>query len=271
MREELRFPVGLARATGGALIFSLPLMMTMEMWSLGFHMDRLRLALLLAALLPLLAGLSYYAGFEDTFNWREGLMDGFSALTVAFAASAGVLLLFNLIHPGMSAGEVIGKITLQAVPASFGAVLARAQLGAKSDDEEQTERETGYWGELFHMLTGAIFFAFNVAPTEEIIVISYKMTHWHALALALASIGAMHAFVYAVEFRGQAVVPEGISLWNVFARFTLIGYAMALVVSAAMLWLFGRIDADAPAPALMAVIVLGFPAAIGAAAARLIL
>lgn len=198
-------------------------------------------------------------------------MDGFAAFAVAFAASAGVLLLFNLVHRGMSADEIIGKITLQAVPASFGAVLARAQLGEKSDREERAERETGYWGELFHMMAGAIFFAFNVAPTEEIVVISHKMTHWHALALALASIVAMHAFVYAAEFRGQAAVPEGMSRSSLFARFTLTGYAMALVVSAAVLWLFGRFDGDATAPVLMAVIVLGFPAAIGAAAARLIL
>ena len=31
---------GLARACGGALLFALPLLMTMEMWSLGFEMAR---------------------------------------------------------------------------------------------------------------------------------------------------------------------------------------------------------------------------------------
>ena len=40
---EERFRVGLARAFAGAIIFALPLLMTMEMWWLGFYMVRHRL------------------------------------------------------------------------------------------------------------------------------------------------------------------------------------------------------------------------------------
>ncbi|WP_426042100.1 DUF2391 family protein, partial [Brevundimonas sp. TWP2-3-4b1] len=53
---------GLARAFGGALIFAFPLLMTMEMWSLGFTITPLRLLVFLGLSLPLLFGLSYYAG-----------------------------------------------------------------------------------------------------------------------------------------------------------------------------------------------------------------
>ncbi|CAN7555305.1 DUF2391 family protein [Phenylobacterium sp. LjRoot225] len=42
--NEESYGRGLARAVAGALIFSFPLLMTMEMWQLGFYMDRLRLA-----------------------------------------------------------------------------------------------------------------------------------------------------------------------------------------------------------------------------------
>lgn len=52
------FIVGLGRAFAGALIFSLPLLMTMEMWALGHSVEPLRLALLLVLLVPLLIGLS---------------------------------------------------------------------------------------------------------------------------------------------------------------------------------------------------------------------
>ena len=38
----------LARAFAGAAIFGLPLLMTMEMWSLGFSLDPLKLALFAA-------------------------------------------------------------------------------------------------------------------------------------------------------------------------------------------------------------------------------
>ena len=52
------FAIGLARAFDGAIIFSLPILMTMEMWWLGFLMEPWRLALLIALGLPLLFGLS---------------------------------------------------------------------------------------------------------------------------------------------------------------------------------------------------------------------
>lgn len=82
------FTVALARAFGGALTFSLPVFMTMEMWQLGFVADRLRIALLLVVMIPVLVGLSHYCGFEATFDWIDDLVDAFVAYAVAFAAAA---------------------------------------------------------------------------------------------------------------------------------------------------------------------------------------
>lgn len=271
MPSRFTFPAGLARAAGGAILFSLPLLMTMEMWEFGFTIDRLRLALLLLANVPLLTGLSFYAGFEDTFSWREDTMDGLAAYALSFLTSAVILAVFGLIDISMPAREILGKISLQAVPASIGAVLARSQLGNKSPHEKARERETGYGGELFHMLTGALFLAFNVAPTEEMMVISHKMDAWHALILIGLSLAIMHGFIYAADFRGHVPLPEGVPSRRAFLHFTIAGYAIALVVSAAMLWTFGRLSGLAPDAAVRAVIVLAFPSAMGAAAARLIL
>ena len=69
--DNLKYAQGLARAAGGAIIFGLPLVMTAEMWSLGFLVDRGRLLLLLLLLFPTLVLLSYHAGFEPTFSWRD--------------------------------------------------------------------------------------------------------------------------------------------------------------------------------------------------------
>jgi uncharacterized membrane protein len=51
----------------------------------------------------------------------------------------------------------------------------------------------------------------------------------------------------------------------------MVAYALALLVSLYVLWSFGRSDGLAFGELLMQTVVLGFPAAIGAAAARLIL
>ena len=55
--DNQKFLIGLARAFGGAILFSFPILMTMEMWQLGFYIDRFRLALFIVAFIPLLFGL----------------------------------------------------------------------------------------------------------------------------------------------------------------------------------------------------------------------
>ena len=265
-----RFAVGLARAAGGAIIFGLPLLMTMEMWHLGFAMDRPRLALLLVVTVPLLVGLSHVSGFEETFDVREDVVDAFVACAVGFVVSAAVLALLGALRPGMSTHETIGKIVLQSVPASIGALLAQSQLGTGRHDDER-RRPSSYASQLFLMGVGALFLAFNVAPTEEVILIGHVMSPWHVLALVAVSLGVMHAFVYALEFSGQEAVPPGTPALHVFLRFTVVGYAIVLLISAYVLWSFGRLDDTAWAERVAMVLVLGFPGAVGAAAARLIL
>lgn len=275
-REHNRkFWVALARAFGGAILFSLPLQMTMEMWWLGFYMDRVRLAIFMVVMIPVIVGLDHYSGFQQTDTWLEDVMDGVVAYGVGIISAVVVLVLFNVLNFDMPLSEWVGKVALQAIPASFGAVIATSQLGGGDDGtkEQGDEREdqAGYGAELFLMLTGAIFLAFNVAPTDEMVLIAFRMTPWHALLLAAVTMAMMHAFVYAVEFHGSHPVPEGTPGWSLFLRFTVPGYAIALLVSAYVLWTFGRYDAGAFGVYAVQAVVLGFPSALGAAAARLII
>jgi putative integral membrane protein (TIGR02587 family) len=268
------FLIGLARAFGGAIFFSLPLLMTMEMWFLGFYMDGVRLALFVLFMIPMLIGLAHYGGFRETATWSQDAADGLTACGVGLVASAAILLLFNVIDLGMPAREIVGKVALQAVPAGFGAVLASSQLGddtERDSPEEARKRNAGYGGELFFMAAGATFFAFNVAPTEEMILIAFKLTPWRAVALIATSLLLMHAFVYAVEFRGTRAAPEGIPWWSLFLRYTVVGYAISILISVYVLWTFGRWQDTALPMFVLTALVLAFPASIGAAAARLIL
>jgi putative integral membrane protein (TIGR02587 family) len=269
--------LGLARAFGGAVFFAIPLLMTMEMWWLGFYIDRFKLALLALLMVPLLIGLDHYSGFKETSRWIEDVADGMIAYGVGIVASIAILLLFNVINFSMPAREWVGKVLLQAIPAGFGAVLANSQLRGKdnnSHQEQQTEEQRkeagGYGTELLFLTAGAVFLAFNVAPTEEMLVIAFKMTPWHTVALAIASLLMMHAFVYAVNFRGGHSSEEGTPWWSMFLRFTVVGYAIALLISAYVLWTFGRYEDQAFVEDIRMAIVLGFPASLGAAAARLI-
>jgi putative integral membrane protein (TIGR02587 family) len=259
---------GLSRAFGGAIIFALPVFMTMEMWELGLHMDRLKLVLLLVINVPVLVFLSHYAGFERTFDWQEDVRDAAIAYGVGILATAVLLTVFGVIGHGRSLDEIAGKIAIQAVPASLGALLARSTFGGNS---KRREGEESYWGELCLMGVGALFLGFNTAPTEEIVLISYKMTPWHAAILVILSVALMHAFVFAAAFKGGSHLSPRTPWWSAFIRFTVVGYVIALSISAYVLWTFGSLEAHGLRDALMAILVLGFPAAIGAAAVRLIL
>ena len=269
------FAIGVARALGGAVIFALPLLMTMEMWEIAFYVPPLRLAVLVALSLPMLVFLSYYAGFRETSRLRDDVLDAFVALALGALASTIVLLLVGALTPGMTTHEVVGKIALQTVPASIGALLADDQLGGEDKREEHEEKigvgGPGYLAELALMAVGALFLGFNVAPTEEIVLIQYRLAEWQILVVALVSVAVMHAFVYAVEFHGQEKHPEHVGPWEAFLRFTLVGYIVALLTSAFVLWVFGRFDGLVFAQAVEATVVLGLPAAVGAAAARLVL
>ena len=117
------------------------------------------------------------------------------------------------------------------------------------------------------MVAGALFLALNMAPTEEMILIAYKMSPLHVAALMLVSIGLMHAIVYNVGFPGQEVHDRPLAA---FVHYTLAGYGLVLLTSLYVLWVFGRTQGHGLAEIVDAVVVLSFPGAIGAAAARLL-
>ncbi len=267
-RAQSKHAVDLAHDFGGAIIFSFPLLMTMEMWWLGFYMDRFRLALFLALAFVMIVGLSYLEGGDETLVIE--MLDALVACAVGYTVVAVMLVLFGIIKPGMSVDEIVGKISLHAVPGSIGAILARRLLDVEETKKERRRREW-YVAKIFLMGVGAIFLAFQLAPTEEMVLIGHRMTEWHAVALALISLCIMQAFICAVERRGRQRLFAAAFFWGVFLRYTIVGYSIALLISLYVLWTFGRLDGAAAPEIIMAMLVLGFPAALGAAAARLIL
>lgn len=265
--RETAYARDLARAFGGALLFGLPLLMTMEMWWFGFLLEPWRLAVFLLAALPLLLGLAFYAGFSARHRGLgHALLDTLVALAVGFLAAAATLALLGVLEADAPPRQIAGQLLLQAVAGAMGALLAGRQLSAGTEDVGD-EDEASYPGELFLMVAGALFLALNMAPTEEMILIAYRMSAGHVVALMAVSLILMHALVYSVGFPGQEAHERPLSA---FAHYTLPGYALVLLVSLYVLWVFGRTEGHGLAETVDAMVVLGFPGALGAAAARLL-
>ena len=266
LRKERAYVRDLARAFAGALVFNIPLLMTMEMWEQGVTMERWRLLTFILAGLPLLYGLAYYAGFSTRRGFRNDMLDTAVALAVGFVTASVLLILFGVVQWNAPPHEAIGMVALQAVPGAMGALLARRQL-SRDGGGDTDEDEASYLGELFLMAAGALFFALNIAPTEEIILIAYKATALHVLALIALSLLLLHLIVFNAGFAGQEEADHPL---HAFMHFTLPGYAIALGISLFALYVFGRTDGLSVQGVAQSAIVLGFPAAIGAAAARLL-
>ncbi|WP_167761046.1 TIGR02587 family membrane protein [Geodermatophilus sp. DF01-2] len=263
-RQELGTSAG--RAVGGALLFALPLLMTMEVWRAGLSIPRYRLALLVLATVVLVVLLCRFfgAGSEGTRR-RDWLADAGVALAMAAAVAAGTMTLFGLVTPWVDWQGALSLVAIEALPAAVGASYARSQLGAGS----RRPMSSTYRHEVFLMAAGAVVFAANIAPTEEVVLIAATAGPVRAALLIVLSLALMHGFVYRVGFKGQERLEGGPV--RAFLLLTTVGYAVALAVSAYLLWTFGRFDGVDAGVALTQAVVLAMPASVGAAAARLIL
>ena len=256
---------GLARAFGGALLFAMPLLMTMELWRIAVAVERWRLLALALATVLLTLGLARTFGSRaGRRDWRDTAVDAGIAVLAGTAAATLVLVLLEVVDPRASWGAAVSVITIEALPASLGAAFARGQLGQRSPDDAGS----GYGHELFLMAAGAVVFASNVAPTEEVVLLAAAMDESNAILLVLLTLVLTHAILYGSGFVGQE---EAGSFRRGLLAYTLPGYALALVLSAFLLWTFGRYDETGAVVVVVEAVVLALPAGLGAAAARLVL
>jgi putative integral membrane protein (TIGR02587 family) len=227
-----------------------------------------RVMLFVIVHLTLLVGMASYARQDEALVTRQDVLDALAAYGVGVLASATVLLLFDVIWPGMSAAAINRTIAIQAAPAGFGAMVAHLEL-----DEPAAmigpAHPHGFANSAFLMAVGALYLCSSLASTEEMMLIAYKMSTWQFGGLMVFSLVMMQLFdEYAIEEElGSAT---GRSAWSSAVAMTCVGYAIALSISMYILWTFGRTDGLAPTQLLKEMIVLGFPAALGAGAARLL-
>jgi uncharacterized membrane protein len=119
-------------------------------------------------------------------------------------------------------------------------------------------------------LCGAVLFAANVAPTEEIVMIAVEISAWRLLGLALLSLAVGALVLYYSEFAGSKEYVIFDRRHDVLFG-TALTYAVALVASAAILLFFGRFDGQAAQVCVAQTIVLGVAATLGSSAGRLLL
>jgi putative integral membrane protein (TIGR02587 family) len=261
------------RGVAGGLLFSLPLLYTMEVWHAGFVMPPHRQLVYVLLALVLLLGYNRYAGLHPDTTWAEIAIDSVEEMGIGLLLSAAVLLLIGRLTAEQDAGEVVGRIVVEAVTVAIGVSVGTAQLGAESGEQRPGMQEGGdvsLGGQLVLALCGAVLFAANVAPTEEIVHIGIELSGLQLAALGLATMVVAALILYFSDFRGArrwARVEGGFAM----VRGTVVTYAVGLAASAVILWLFGRFDGMGPAAIAGQTVALAVASTLGASAGRLLL
>ncbi|CAN5522353.1 TIGR02587 family membrane protein [soil metagenome] len=263
-----------ARGMAGGLMFSLPLLYTMEVWWTGFVASPLRLLVYVAATFVLLLGYNHYAGLHHDHSWREVAIDSVEEMGLGLLVAAAVLFLLGQLETDMHPHQVVGKITVEAMTVAIGISVGTAQLGGaeaeqKGSAEVSAKEEVTFSGQLVIAACGAMLFAANVAPTEEILLIATQASVVKILGLTILSLVLTALILYYIEFTGSGQFVRGDGFVSV-AVGTVVTYAVALLVSAAVLWFFGRFG-DALITCVAQTVVLGLAATLGASAGRLLL
>lgn len=290
-----------ARGVAGGLLFSLPLLYTMEMWDMGLVAEPGRLLIGLGFGFIMLLGYNRYAGLHCDASVSEVVIDSVEELGLGLVLAAGLLWLLGSIDGDTRMPELMGKVVIEGLAVAIGVSVGTAQLGVDestdSDDnpegadddaddaddadsdacvaqapvEELPERgPTWFLGQMTLATCGAVLIAANIAPTEEIEDIARSLSLGQELGLTALTLAIGALVLYASEFRGSRlhVLYDG----RVDVLFgTLATYLVSICASAGLLWFFGRFEGNGLGFCLAETIVLGLPTAIGASAGRLLL
>lgn len=261
------------RGIAGGFLFSLPLILTMEVWAAGATVPPLRLLAGLAATFVLLCGYNAFAGLHHESTLGEVLVDSIEELGIGLALSAIILLLLGRIGPGSGLSEALGLILVEGLFVAVGVSVGTAQLSGGGEAEWRGQpqgRHQTIWSEVVLAACGAVLVAANVAPTEEILLLAAEMGPPLLLATMASSLALAAILLYFSHFAGSARFADAGGLVGI-VHGTAITYAAALAASAAILWFFGRFDQHAMTLNAAQCVVLGLAGTLGASAGRLLL
>jgi putative integral membrane protein (TIGR02587 family) len=270
MRESAR---EYGRGVAGGLIFSLPLLFTMEVWWAGFLLEPGRILAYVVVTFCLLLVYNRFAGLRRDASWVEVVIDSVEEMGLGLVLAAAMLWVTGQLDADAGIHELTGKIVMEAMTVAVGVSVGSSQLGESTGDEGVSGGgdEDGYLSQAAVALCGAVLFSANVAATEEIEVIAMATPPTRILLLAVASMAGASWLLDHARMHGSSrhVPPRESSLQRLQGAATT--YAVALSAAAGALHFFGRLDGRPAGLALAMIVVAGVPAALGASAGRLLL
>ena len=273
-----------AQGVIGGLLFSFPLLYTMEIWYAGFLAQPYQLIVMMMATFLLLLGYNRFAGMHPGTSWKNVVIDSFEEIGIGLVMSFCILLMLNRIQLAEnSLDEIMGKVITEAMFVSIGVSIGTAQLGSSAKEENEgedsepseaekagTERRSGKVALVVLALCGSIIVGGSVAPTEEVLLIAVEAKPYHILVICIASILLSLVVCYFSDFKGVDRPDDQPTLYEIVFE-TCLTYCTALIASAFVIWYFFGFSDTGFWNILAQWIVLGLIASLGASAGRLLI
>jgi len=274
------------RGAAGGFLFGVPLLYTVEVWSIGSSTGAWWLLAVLGATLLVAWLLTQVEGFRQTLSLHplEAVMESVEAVGIGVVCAAVALVLLRRITLDTPLAEALGKLVFEAVPFSVGVALARSTFQGRRDrDRRTTAPLSRHFAsptlatvrdalvDLDATLIGTVLIAFSIAPTEEVPLIASSLPSLWLLLIMASSLGLSYAIVFASGFADRSERLQRGLLFSPITE-TLAAYLVALLISVIMLVLFQQLNLNDPWPEWLGnTLVLGLPASIGGAAGRILI
>lgn len=269
------------------MLIGIPLLYTMEVWWIGSSTVPSRMAAVLVFSFVPVYFLMRISGFRRSKDARavDAVIDSVDAVALGIVCVTAVLILLREVTLTTPPAEVIGKVVYEALPFAIGVALARHFLQRSrdaGDDEgegdgsakaEESAARTGLQSTISDLgatVIGAVFVAFNIAPTDEIPMLAASSSPTWLLAMVAASLLVSYCIVFEAGFSTRAKRRQQRGVLQRPLTETVVCYLVSLLAAAIMLWLFQNLDLGSPwTMSLQHVVLLGLPACVGGAAGRL--
>ena len=270
----------LLRGLAGGFLVGIPLIYTMETWWIGETVSMPRALVFVAVAYALNLAFVTATGFRGRApGSRHPLTEALEATGLAAIVAAVTLALLNQIRPDSPLDVVVGRIAVDLLPISLGFSVAHLILAPRETrlgdddgdgDPDGERRLPALVLDMGAAFAGALLLCIAIAPTEEVPMLATEIPVLYLPLVILFSLGLTYAIVFEAEFKGRDRRRGTPGPFQRPATETVLAYLTALLVCAGVLVLYRQIEVGQDwFVAYAQVVVLGLPAAIGAAAGRL--
>ncbi|MBE9118734.1 TIGR02587 family membrane protein [Lusitaniella coriacea LEGE 07157] len=271
----------LISGASGGFLFGIPMLYTMEVWFIGSHVRPPVLLDILIVTYTVVFLLNRVEGFRN--SGRDGVLDAAAesveALAIGLVCAAIMLVILQQITLETSLDEGIGKIVFEGVPFALGVALSRSILSGDrwssgNPSASNKNKQPNLWKDTLTDMSatsiGAIIIAFNIAPTDEVLLLAAAASPLWLLAIIVVSLLVSYGIVFASGFTSQQKRQQQQGLFQGPLSETIFSYLISILASALMLWFFQQLSWNDPWDLwLRYTVILGLPATIGGAAGRL--